>query len=117
MTQSADTVREQQRDWALRRGVKFDVSGYTLDLSDNLFAPLSSVAREEFEAADGGELGRLGERGKMQALHSSSALSCNMFAHWCSGDASPLAKALGITGPLVRQADLLRRTHRCDGRV
>src|SRR5580693_3048215 len=100
MTQPSDTVREQQRDWALRRGVKLDGSGYTLDLSDNLFALLSAAVRKEFEEADGGELGLPGERGKMQALHSSSALTCNVFAHWCSGDTSPLGKALGVTGTL-----------------
>lgn len=100
MRSPADIVREQQRNWALRRGVKLDSAGYTLDVSDNLFAPLSSAAREEFEEADGGELGQPGERGKMQALHSSSALTCNVFDHWRSHDASPLAEALKITGPL-----------------
>ena len=94
-------VREQQRGWALRRGVEFDKSGYTLDVADNLFAPLSAAARKEFEEADGGELGRPGGRGKMQALHSSSALTCNVFDHWRSGDASPLAAALQISGPLT----------------
>ena len=76
MRSPADIVREQQWNWALRRGVKLDSAGYTLDVSDNLFAPLSSAAQEEFEEADGGELGQPGERGKMQALHSSSALTC-----------------------------------------
>jgi hypothetical protein len=98
---AAAVVREQQRQWALRRGVRLDDSGYTFDVSDNLLAPLSAGARKEFEEADGGELGLPGERGKMQALHSSSALTCNVFVHWCSGDTSPLSKALGITGPLT----------------
>jgi hypothetical protein len=101
MTLPAVTVREQQRKWALRRGVRLDDSGYTLDVSDNLFAPLSAAARKEFEKADGGELGRPGERGKMQALHSSSALTCNVFAHWRSDGAVPLAEVLEITGPLT----------------
>jgi hypothetical protein len=101
MTLPAVTVREQQRKWALRRGVRLDDSGYTLDVSDNLFAPLSAAARKEFEEADGGELGRPGERGKMQALHSSSALTCNVFAHWRSDGAVPLAEVLEITGPLT----------------
>lgn len=101
MTNPADVVREQQSKWASRRGVRLDAAGYTLDVSDNLFAPLSAAVRKEFEEADGRELGLPGERGKMQALHSSSALTCNVFAHWCSGDASPLAKALGVTGPLT----------------
>jgi hypothetical protein len=101
MTLPAVTVREQQRKWALRRGIRLDDSGYTLDVSDNLFAPLSAATRKEFEDADGGELGRPGERGKMQALHSSSALTCNVFEHWRSDGASPLADVLEITGPLT----------------
>jgi hypothetical protein len=101
MMRPADIVREQQRNWALRRGVRLDGAGYTLDVSDNLLAPLSAAVRKEYEEADGGELGRPGERGKMQALHSSSALTCNVFAHWRSGDATPLATALRISGPLT----------------
>jgi hypothetical protein len=94
-------VREQQRQWALRRGVRLDDSGYTLDVSDNLLAPLSAATRKEFEEADGGELGQPGERGKMQALHSSSALTCNVFAYWRSDGASLLAEVLELKGPLT----------------
>jgi hypothetical protein len=100
MTSPAIMVRDQQRKWALNRGIGIDDSGYTLNVADNLFAPLSGEARKEFEEADGGELGRASERGKMQALHSSSALTCNVFAHWRSDGASPLAVALGIEGPV-----------------
>lgn len=100
MTSPATVVREQQRQWALGRGVTLDSSGYTLDLSNNLFAPLSAAAQEEFAGGDGDELGRPGEWGKMQALHSSSALACNVFDHWRVRDASALAASLGITAPL-----------------
>jgi hypothetical protein len=103
MSRPTVIVRAQQKEWALARGIKLDPSDYTLDLSDNLFAPLSAVARKEFEEADGGELGQPGGRGKMQALHSSSALTCNLFDHWRSNGASPLAQSLGISGPLAIQ--------------
>lgn len=100
MTSQAPVVREQQRRWALGRGIALDASDYTLDLADNLFVPLSAEAREEFAGGDGDELGRPGERGKMQALHSSSALACNVFEYWRDRDASALAAALGIAAPL-----------------
>jgi hypothetical protein len=61
-------VRNLQRLWAAARGIAVDSSGYTLNLNDNLFIPLSEATLSEFAGGDGGELGLLGERGKMQAL-------------------------------------------------
>lgn len=56
---------------------------YTRRLSDNLFEPLCVDAEREYRGADGGELGReAGRPGKMQAVHSSSALGCNTFHYW-----------------------------------
>jgi hypothetical protein len=100
MASPAVVVREQQREWALGRGIALDASDYTLDLADNLFVQLSAAARDEFAGGDGDELGRPGERGKMQALHSSSALACNVFEYWRDRDASALAASLGSTAPL-----------------
>ncbi|MBU4449141.1 MAG: hypothetical protein KKD99_11180, partial [Proteobacteria bacterium] len=51
---------------------------------------------------DGGELGLPGERGKMQALHSSSALVCNVFEYWRDRDKSVLAAGLGLPVGIVR---------------
>lgn len=99
MASPALLVRRQQQRWALRCGIAFDGSGYTADLSDNLFAPLCEASRAEFADADGGELGRPGERAKMQALHSSSALACNVFEYWRERDATPLARCFGVDGP------------------
>ena len=101
MTSAANVVREQQREWARRRGIRFDSAGYTFDLADNLFAPLSAATEQEFRSGDGDELGREGERGKMQALHSSSALACNVFDHWRGRDTSTLARALGLSTSAV----------------
>jgi hypothetical protein len=50
---------------------------FTFDLDDNLFEPLSPEARSEYEAGDGGEL-----EGRMNAVHSSSALVVNAFHYW-----------------------------------
>ena len=54
-------------------------------------------AREEFEQADGSELD-----GNMCALHSSSALVCNVFDYWRDQDKSTLADALGIKQHITR---------------
>jgi hypothetical protein len=47
---------------------------------DNLFEPLLSEVKGNFEEADGGELS--GKPCKMQAVHSSSALGVNIFQYW-----------------------------------
>lgn len=85
----------QQQDWARRKGIRFDKDGYTLQLNDNLFLPLSPEIKAAFEAGSGDELGLSGKRGKMWALHSSSALAVNVFEYWRSRDADAIAKACG----------------------
>ncbi|NHA14161.1 hypothetical protein [Thioalkalivibrio sp. XN279] len=97
MRSPAGQVRARQREWARSQGVAFDDQGYTLNLEDNLYVPLSNASMKEFEQGDGAELPRDGERGKMQALHSSSALACNVFEYWRQRDPAPLAEALGLT--------------------
>ncbi len=96
MPSPAITVRGQQQDWAQQRSISIDSAGYTRSLDDNLFVPLSPETLAEFADGDGSELGKLGERGKMQALHSSSAFACNVFEYWRGRDAWPLAQALSV---------------------
>jgi hypothetical protein len=100
MTSQETVVREQQCAWARSRGLCFDSAGYTERLSDNLFASLSAATQEELDRGDGAELGRAGERGKIQALHSSSALACNFFDYWRQRSSWPLAGALRLPGPI-----------------
>jgi hypothetical protein len=90
---------QRQRYWADDRGIPVDASGYTLILEDNLFRPLYDATRADFEAGSGSELGIRGARGKMQALHSSSALAVNVFDYWRPRNATPLAGALGFSAP------------------
>ena len=86
----ATYVFERQVLWAYRHGKRLRGSAghrgrpaYTETLDDNLFESLTAEAREEYAKGDGRELGRGGsEPGKMQAVHSSSALSCNLFHYW-----------------------------------
>jgi hypothetical protein len=96
MPSPATVIRNQQRSWAASHGFGIDHSGYTLNLNDNLFAPLTEATRSEFSRGDGGELGGPNQRGKMQALHSSSALACNVFDYWRNCDSSALVAALAL---------------------
>lgn len=97
-TRSAfDSVVERQARWARGHGARPDDSGYLPGVADNLFAPLSAVTDKEFRASAGSELdGRNGEPAKMRALHSSSALVCNVFDYWRVADIGAIARALGI---------------------
>ena len=101
MPSPATLVRIQQRAWAIKRGIAIDSDGYVVDLADNLFLQLSPQALAEFGGGDGGELGRPGKRGKMRALHSSSALAYNLFEYWRRRDASLLATSLHLPTPIV----------------
>lgn len=88
-------IRRQQQAWAYDHGIKFDRDGYTQKLEDNLFCPLSPETEKEFSEGAGNELGDGDSRGKMQALHSSSALVVNVFEYWRHKDVEFIARACG----------------------
>ena len=92
---SLEILKASQRAWAIRSGRATDNDGYCGCADDNIFQGLSEGARKDFESGDGTELGKRGERGKIQALHSSSALACNWFDYWRGRDTTPLARAFG----------------------
>ena len=82
-----DYILNKQIQWAHRNNITLigsKITGgrkaYTQNLDDNLFEPLLSEVKGNFEEADGGEL--TGNPCKMQAVHSSSALSVNIFQYW-----------------------------------
>ena len=89
-------VRAQQRRWAAECGQTLDAAGYCVTHNENLFIPLRGNTLDDFTYGDGGEVGRVGRRGKLQAVHSSSALACNVFDYWRGQDAGPLARALRL---------------------
>ena len=91
------TISRQQKVWATKRKIRFDKDGYTFSLDDNLFVPLSLQARTEFGKSRGDELGSTSRRGKMHALHSSSALVYNFFEYWRLHDIGTIAVACGAT--------------------
>lgn len=84
-------ILEKQTQWAKNKGLDLIGSkgnrgrlAYTLKLDDNLFQPLIPEVRSSFESGDGNELGTINQPGKMQAIHSSSALGVNIFQYWKS---------------------------------
>ena len=80
-------ILSKQIQWAHRNNIVLIGSkvnrgrkAYTQNLDDNLFEPLLSEVKGNFKEADGGEL--TGNPCKMQAVHSSSVLSVNIFQYW-----------------------------------
>lgn len=83
-------IISKQTQWALNRGIPLIGSegrrgrlAYTPELNQNLFESLDSDVCESFAKADGHEIsGSPCRPAKMQAVHSSSALSVNVFQYW-----------------------------------
>jgi hypothetical protein len=83
-------ITAKQTQWALNRGIpligsKVDKGrpAYTPELNQNLFEPLALDIRKSFEKGDGNEIsGSPSSPAKMQAVHSASALSVNVFQYW-----------------------------------
>jgi len=89
-------IKESQRRWADAHHVEQNRDS-VVKLEDNLYQPLTSQTRVQYERGDGDELGRDGKRGKMFALRSSSALVCNVFDYWQGRALAPVLEALQIT--------------------
>ena len=97
-------ILAKQTEWAKNRGLHLIGSKmnrgrptYTINVDYNLFQPLLPDVQTSFEVGDGNELGSSGMPGKMQAIHSSSALGVNVFQYWKSISAVPLiAAACGL---------------------
>ena len=97
----------KQIAWARRQGVSLIGShgergrkAYASSLDENLFAPLTSSTKQAFKEGDGNELGSGALPGKMQAVHSSSALGVNVFEYWKSiGETAQIAAACHLCKP------------------
>jgi hypothetical protein len=101
-----EQIISKQIEWAKNKGLQLVGSAgdrgrrvYTTSIADNLFKPLNEKTKKELEGGDGGELkGEEGQPAKIQALHSSSALSINVFDYWReSSDLSILTVACGLS--------------------
>jgi len=66
---------------------------YTPTIDQNLFLPLSTEVKTALRSGDGDELGSGDKPGKIQAIHSSSALGTNIFQYWSSVSAAPVIAA------------------------
>lgn len=94
----------KQIEWANNRGIALIGSkgdrgrpSYVPQLNQNLFQPLLDDVRDAFMSGDGSELGSTGSPGKMQAVHSSSALGVNVFQYWHAVSEVPvIAAACGL---------------------
>ncbi len=91
-------ILSTQVQWAYRNNITLIGSkgsrgrqAYTQKLNDNLFEPLLPDVQSDFIQGDGGEL--TGNPCKMQAVHSSSALSANIFQYWKGVDQIPAIAA------------------------
>jgi len=96
MSTTYQSILFQQRAWADKQGIRLDKNGYTFSLNHNLYLPLSPQTIEEYSGGRGNELGNAAKRGKMQAVHSSSALVVNVFEYWRqAGKSSDIALLCG----------------------
>jgi len=90
MLSAYDYIISKQVQWAKNRGLTLigkegekGLRRYTTALNLNLFEPLLDSVRDSFEHGYGNELACKGNHPtKMQAVHSSSALSVNVFQYW-----------------------------------
>ena len=97
-----DYVLYKQIQWAHRNNLTLIGSEgsrgrqtYTQKLDDNLFEPLLKDVQNDFLHGDGGELTR--DPCRMQAVHSSSALSVNIYQYWKKINQIPaVASACGL---------------------
>ncbi|MDD3725834.1 MAG: hypothetical protein PHI44_01380 [Candidatus Ratteibacteria bacterium] len=101
-------ILAKQIQWALNHRIHLVGSkgnrgrpAYTEKLEDNLVQPLMPDVEKEFKSGDGGEL--TGNPSKMQAVHSSSALSVNIFQYWKKiNQVSEIAYVCGFCGKTTK---------------
>jgi len=98
-------IISKQIQWALNHDIHLVGSkgsrgrhAYTPELDQNLFEPLALNVLEMFKQGDGRELiSDLSSPAKMQAVHSSAAMSVNIFQYWQRTDqVSDIAIACGF---------------------
>jgi hypothetical protein len=90
MLSAYEYIKSKQIQWARNRGLSLIGSegsrgrpAYTQELALNLFSPLEESSRKSFDYGNGNEIvSNSTKPGKMQAVHSSSALAVNVFQYW-----------------------------------
>ena len=102
-------LKDAQKRWAQQQGIDLIGSkgdrgepAYTPILRENMFEPIRSVTRREFENGNGEELETNDGPAKMQAVHSSAALTVNVFDYWRGQEnCDPLLQALSLPADSV----------------
>ena len=91
-------IMSHQRRWAVQNDLELvEDRRYLPTVRENLFAPLSKATKRAFELGGGKELEDTDKRpAKMRALHSSSALVCNLFDYWITNDTNAIGRCLGL---------------------
>jgi len=98
MTDARAEILRHQQIWAANHNIEVDRSGcYTKTLDANLFQRMHTDTLADFQRGSGDELGENGRRGKMQALHSSSALAVNFFDYWRGLSLTWLVDAMSLS--------------------
>ena len=98
-----DYIELKQKEWAKRKKIThINDDRYTKTYNENLFKPLDERIKNQFKNADGGELN--GEKCKMAAVYSSSAICVNVFQYFYTlkekrnqEEAKKILYALGVS--------------------
>jgi len=106
---AADYIKDRQVCWAQCRDISLqggkgdeDGLGYNRDVGDNLFRSLSKDERKEIQSGAGDEIGT----GKIRAVYSSCALTCNIFSYWRAiRDVAAIARACRIPSPKAKSIE------------
>jgi len=97
-----ERIQSHLERWAEAQDIPVDADRYVLDPSANFLLELSPETLADLSKGGGSELGLEGSRGKIQALHSSSALACNVFEYWRQReDRTALEQALGLRSRIL----------------
>ena len=82
------------KEWAKQESIQIDKDGYVIDRDDNFYQTLNKETVRDLMGGDGNEYSENKNiRTKIFALHSSSALVCNIFDYWRIIDKIHLQKA------------------------
>lgn len=104
---TATAIKRRQSEWAEQRRISLQPGNprssgpalYTYSLEANLFEQLGTAATEEFRQGDGSALsGKRGSRPHLWALHSSDALTVNVFNYWKKRNCAQMARYLDLPG-------------------
>jgi hypothetical protein len=75
-------IVEQQTAWAEAREIDLVSPAQIAHADDNLFAPFHPMTRDELLRSRARPLGEAQKPGPLQLLHSTVALTCNVFDYW-----------------------------------